>query len=71
MSNQNKPGLYVAWKTVTYRSVVIALDGVVVILGRVCNASWCFLQFTDSTVKGGQQVSLPICSRKLPDLRLR
>ncbi len=49
MSNKNKPGVYVAWKTVTYRSVVMALLGVALIFGAVMHVA--FPKFTDSTVK--------------------
>jgi len=35
VSNKAKPGIYVAWKTVTYRSVVLMLIGVAVIFGGV------------------------------------
>jgi hypothetical protein len=41
--------VYVAWKTVTYRSVVMALLGVALIFGAVMHVA--FPKFTDSTVK--------------------
>ena len=50
MSNQNKPEIYVAWKTVTYRSVVLALMGVAAIFVFLLHLA--FPSFTDSTVKG-------------------
>jgi glucodextranase-like protein len=57
VSNQNKPGLYVAWKTVTYRSVIMALLGAGLIFGAVMYEA--FPNFTDSTVKAvGRLTSL-------------
>ncbi len=55
MSNNNKPGLYVAWKTVTYRSVILALLGVVLIFGALMHVA--FPKFTDSTVKAAGRLS--------------
>ena len=49
MSNQNKPGLYVAWKTVTYRSVIMTLLGAGLIFAVVMYEA--FPKFTDATVK--------------------
>jgi len=53
--NSNKPGLYVAWKTVTYRSVLMALLGVALIFGAVMHVA--FPKFTDTTVKAAGQLS--------------
>jgi hypothetical protein len=50
VSNQNKPEIYVAWKTVTYRSVVMALMAAVLLLVFLLHLA--FPAFTDSTVKG-------------------
>jgi hypothetical protein len=47
--NKHKPGVYVAWKTVTYRSVVLAILGVVLIFCAILHEV--FPKFTDSTVK--------------------
>ena len=55
MSNKVKPGLYVAWKTVTYRSVIMALLGAALIFGAVMHEA--FPKFTDSTVKAATQIS--------------
>ena len=55
MSNNNKPGLYVAWKTVTYRSVIMALLGVLLIFGAIMHVA--FPKFTDSTVKAAGKLS--------------
>ena len=49
MSNKAKPGIYVAWKTVTYRSVILMMLGAAVIgFGALHMA---FPQFTDSSMK--------------------
>lgn len=49
MSNKNKPGIYVAWKTVTYRSVfLMLLGGFAIFVGGM---HFAFPQFTDSTFK--------------------
>jgi hypothetical protein len=55
VSNKQKPGLYVAWKTVTYRSVIMALLGVLLIFGAVIHEA--FPKFTDSTVKAAGRLS--------------
>ena len=55
MSNKTKPGVYVAWKTVTYRSVLMALLGVALILAAVMHVM--FPKFTDSTVKAAGKLS--------------
>ena len=55
MSNKSKPGVYVAWKTVTYRSVIMALIGVALILGAGMHAA--FPKFTDSTVTAAGKLS--------------
>jgi Glucodextranase, domain B len=47
VSNGVKPGVYVAWKTVTYRSVLMALLGLLLVFGVVVRAA--FPKFTDST----------------------
>ncbi len=55
MSNNNKPGVYVAWKTVTYRSVILAALGVLAIFGFLMHMA--FPKFTDSTVKAAGSLS--------------
>jgi len=55
VSNKNKPGLYVAWKTVTYRSVIMALVGLALIFAAVIHLA--FPKFTDSTVKAAENLS--------------
>ena len=49
MSNKAKPGIYVAWKTVTYRSVVLMLLAGGLIFAAIIRMA--FPQFTDSGVK--------------------
>jgi hypothetical protein len=39
VSNKNKPEIYVAWKTVTYRSVIMALLGAALIFFAVMHAA--------------------------------
>ena len=55
MPHSPKPGVYVAWKTVTYRSVVIALLGVVLMFAALMHVV--FPKFTDSTVKAAGRLS--------------
>jgi len=61
VSNQNKPGLYVAWKTVTYRSVIMALLGGLLIFGAVMHEA--FPKFTDSTVTAVGRLSTFLLER--------
>lgn len=49
VSSKNKNGIYVAWKTVTYRSVVLMIMGALAIL--FAGMHFAFPQFTDSGVK--------------------
>jgi len=49
VSNKAKPGIYVAWKTVTYRSVMLMALGVALIFGAIMHVA--FPQFTDSSLK--------------------
>ncbi len=55
MSNINKPGVYVAWKTVTYRSVIMMLLGAALIFGFGMHLA--FPKFTDSMAKAAVDVS--------------
>jgi hypothetical protein len=61
VSNNNKPGVYVAWKTVTYRSVIMALLGVLLIFGAVMHVA--FPKFTDSTVKAAGKISASVLDK--------
>ncbi len=55
MSNKPKPGLYVAWKTVTYRSMLLSLLGAALILCAFLRVA--FPKFTDATVKAAENLS--------------
>ena len=55
MANTNKPGVYVAWKQVTYRSVILAMVGVALLFAVAMHAA--FPKFTDSAVKGAGNLS--------------
>jgi hypothetical protein len=49
VSNKAKPGIYVAWKTVTYRSVILMMLGGGIIFTGIMHLA--FPQFTDSGIK--------------------
>ncbi len=55
MSSKLKPELYVAWKTVTYRSVVLLMLGAALIFGAFMEVA--FPKFTDASVKAVEQLS--------------
>jgi FecR protein len=61
VSNKLKPELYVAWKTVTYRSVIMALIGALLIFGAVMRVA--FPKFTDSTVKAVGHLSASLLEK--------
>ena len=61
MSNKPKPGLYVAWKTVTYRSVIMALLGAALIFVFVMHVA--FPKFTDGTVKAAGDFSTGVLEK--------
>ena len=61
MSNQNKPGVYVAWKTVTYRSVVMALVGGLLLFAAALQIV--FPKFTESTLKAFGHISSGILEK--------
>lgn len=61
MSNKPKSEIYVAWKQVTYRSVVLALLGVVLIFAAAMHLV--FPQFTDNTVKAAGRLSSTLLER--------
>jgi hypothetical protein len=48
-SSNRKPGIHIAWTTITYRSVVIMALGVLLVMFIAMRAA--FPQFTDNTVK--------------------
>jgi len=55
VSNSPKPGIYVAWKQVTYRSVLMAVLAVALIFAVLMHLA--FPQFTDSTVRAAGRFS--------------
>ncbi|HSZ64392.1 MAG TPA: hypothetical protein VK828_21515 [Terriglobales bacterium] len=61
MATKLKPQLYVAWKTVTYRSVIMALLGVALIFGAVMHEA--FPKFTDATVKAAGHFSTGVLEK--------
>ena len=61
MSNKLKPGLYVAWKTVTYRSVLVAMLGAALIFAALMHVV--FPKFTDSTVKAAGHLSTDLLEK--------
>ena len=61
MSNKNKPEIYVAWKTVTYRSVIMALLGAALIFLALMHVA--FPKFTDSRVKAAGKLSSDLLER--------
>jgi len=61
VSSKRKPGVYIAWKTVTYRSVLLALLAVVLVLGAAMH--FAFPQFTDSTVRAAGVLTTDVLER--------
>ena len=55
MSSRSKPSVYVAWKTVTYRSVIVALLGAALIFVVLMHVI--FPKFTDTTVRAAGRLS--------------
>jgi len=55
VSNRSKPGVYVAWKTVTYRSVFLVLVGAGLIFAAVMQLT--FPKYTDAAVKVAGKIS--------------
>ncbi len=49
VSSNSKPGIHIAWKTVTYRSVVLAIFAVLAAIGFAMH--FAFPQFTDGAVR--------------------
>lgn len=49
MSSKRKPGAYIAWTTVTYRSVLLGVLAIALVVGAAMR--FAFPQFTDTTVK--------------------
>ena len=61
VSSKRKPGVYVAWKTVTYRSVLLMLLVVVLVFGAAMH--FAFPQFTDNTVKAAGNLTTNVLER--------
>jgi hypothetical protein len=61
VSNKLKPEVYVAWKTVTYRSVIMALLGAALIFGAVMHVA--FPKFTDASVRAAGQLSTSLLEK--------
>ena len=61
VSSNRKPGVYIAWKTVTYRSVLLALLVVALVFGAAMH--FAFPQFTDSTVKAASSLTTNVFER--------
>jgi hypothetical protein len=59
--SKRKPGVYIAWKTVTYRSVLLALLVVALVFGAAMH--FAFPQFTDSTVKAAGSLTTSMFER--------
>ncbi len=55
MSNRNKPGVYVAWKQVTYRSVLLAALAVALLFTALIRLA--FPKFSESTVRAAGKIS--------------
>jgi FecR protein len=60
-SDNRKPGIHVAWTTVTYRSVVLLILAVVVVFFIVMRVA--FPQFTENSLKSGQNVASKVLER--------
>ena len=54
VSSKSKPGIHIAWKTVTYRSVVLMV--VAVLLAIFVSMHFAFPQFTDAGVKAAENL---------------
>jgi hypothetical protein len=61
VSSKRKPGVYIAWKTVTYRSVLLIALAVAVVFGVAMH--FAFPQFTDSTVKAAGSLTTNMLER--------
>jgi hypothetical protein len=59
--SKRKPGVYIAWKTVTYRSVLLMLLAVVFVFGVAMR--FAFPTFTDSTVKAAGELTTNVLEK--------
>ncbi len=60
-SDNRKPGIHVAWTTVTYRSVVLLILAAIVVLFIVLRMA--FPQFTESSLKAGEHAGSKLLER--------
>jgi FecR protein len=60
-SDNRKPGIHVAWTTVTYRSVVLLILAVLVVFLIAIRVA--FPQFTENSLKSGQNVASKVLER--------
>ncbi len=60
-SDNRKPGIHVAWTTVTYRSVVLLILAAIVVLFIVLRVA--FPQFTESSLKAGEHAGSKLLER--------
>lgn len=61
VSSKRKPGVYIAWKTVTYRSVLLIMLAVALVFGVAMH--FAFPQFTDTTVKAAGNLTTNMLER--------
>lgn len=61
VSSKRKPGVYIAWKTVTYRSVLLIMLAVALVFGVAMH--FAFPQFTDNTVKAAGNITTSMLER--------
>ena len=61
VSSKRKPGVYIAWKTVTYRSVLLIVLAVALVFGVAMH--FAFPQFTDNTVKAAGNMTTSMLER--------
>jgi FecR protein len=61
VANRSKPGVYVAWKQVTYRSVMLMLVGVALIFGAAMHVV--FPKVTDSTVRAAGKFTTDVLEK--------
>ena len=60
-SDNRKPGIHVAWTTVTYRSVVLLILAAIVVLFIVLRVA--FPQFTENSLKAGEHAGSKLLER--------
>jgi K+-transporting ATPase A subunit len=60
-SANRKPGIHVAWTTVTYRSVALLILGVAVVFAIAVRVA--FPQFTENSLKAGEGAANKILER--------